>query len=86
MVRRPILNFKVGDVEDPDWYANMRISAWATENPEAHQYLLDHSTKSIRIERKQCEYSLGHSYELSVEMTEEDWFIYLMRFETCTTT
>ena len=80
-VRNIFLECKVGDVEDPDWYANMEIASWATKNPEAHQYLMEKSDGDMRIHRKACEPIMGHSYEFSAEMLEQDWAYYYLRFD-----
>jgi hypothetical protein len=71
----------VGDVEDPDWYANIEIGDWATKNTEAYQFLLEHSNGNVRIERQAHEPIMGHSYSFTAEMDEKDWFMYTMRFE-----
>ena len=80
-VRNKFLEFHVGDVEDPDWYANMEISQWATKNPEAHQYLMENSNGDMRIHRAVDPKLFGHRYSFSSEMSEQDWAYYYLRFD-----
>ena len=80
-MQRSFLKFRIGDVEDPDWYANMEIASWATDNTEAHQYLMEKSNGNMRIHRHVDPVYFGHNYEFSAEMSEEDWFLYFMRFD-----
>ena len=80
-MRRYFLKFRVGDVEDPDWYANIELSNWAAENPEAHQYLMEKSDGAMRIHRHTDADNFEHRYEFTADMTEQDWFLYRMRFD-----
>lgn len=80
-VRNIFLECKVGDVEDPDWYANIEISNWAVRNSDAHQYLMDKSDGDMRIHRKAYDPIMGHSYKFSAKMTEQDWAYYYLRFD-----
>lgn len=80
-MRREFLKFNIGDVEDPDIFANMEINAWARKNCDAHQYLLEHSNGNMRVHRQQGNPLMGHKYIFTAEMSEEDWFLYCMRFE-----
>ena len=80
-VRNIFLECKVSDVEDPDLAAHMEIGSWAMKNPDAHQFLMDNSAKSMRIQKWREPIMLyGHSYEFSAEMTEQDWAYYYLRF------
>ena len=82
--KRVFLKFTVGDVEDPDMYANMAIESWSKSTPLAYEYLMKHSDGNVTIKRTQSgtidhDY-YGHSYELSSEMEDSDWAYYFMRF------
>ena len=82
-VRNIFLACVVGDVEDPDWYANIELGSWATKNSDAHQYLMKNSNGDMRIHRKAFStHLLGqHLYEFTAEMTEQDWAYYYLRFD-----
>lgn len=82
--RNTFFEFWVGDVEDPDMYANMEIGSWASKNKDAYQYLLDKSDGNVRIQRKLHEF-MGHHYTFTAEMSEEDWAYYYLRFSECIT-
>lgn len=81
-IKKIFLKFEVGDVEDPDMYANFAVESWSKSHPQAYQYLMEHSDGNVRIERREHDsvYYEGHAYSLSTRMTETDWAYYFMRF------
>lgn len=80
-VRNKFLEFNVSAGDDPDWYANIEIGSWANKNPEAYQYLMEKSTGAMRIHRFVEPKLLDHVYRFSVEMSEQDWAYYYLRFD-----
>lgn len=82
-MRREFLKFHVGDVEDPDMMANYCVADWHDKNKEAYEYLMEHSDGRVYIVRQEGDLTMfnGHVYHMEAEMTEEDWFLYCMRFE-----
>ena len=75
------LTFNMGDVEDPDMYANLEVDAWAKQNRAAYNFLLEHSDGNVRIHRQELPETMGHKYMLTAKMTEQDWAYYYLRFD-----
>lgn len=80
-LKRTIIDFDVGDVSDPDITANLHIDSWRKNNQDAFDFLLEKSTGQVTINRQPNPSIMGHHYSVIAEMSEQDWFIYRMRFE-----
>ena len=74
------LTFNIGDVEDPDMYANIEVDAWATKNRDAYKFMLEYSDGNMRIHRQQHDPLMGHKYTFTAEMLEEHWAEYYLKY------
>jgi hypothetical protein len=62
--------------------ANYCVTDWYDKNKEAYDYLMEHSDGRVYIVRQETDLIVyGHRYHLEAEMSEENWFLYRMRFE-----
>ena len=80
-VKRAVLEFRIGDVEDPDMYANIEVDAWATKNRDAYAFLLEHADTNVTLSRRLDEGTeLFHLYTISAYMLEEHWAEYYLNY------
>ena len=79
-VKRAILEFRIGDVEDPDMYANIEVDAWATKNRDAYKFLLEHADSNVTLSRRLDDTELYHLYTISAYMLEEHWAEYYLKY------
>jgi hypothetical protein len=79
-VKRAILEFRIGDVEDPDMYANIEVDAWATKNRDAYAFLLEYADSNVTLSRKLDDTELYHLYTISAYMLEEHWAEYYLKY------
>ena len=79
-VKRAILEFRIGDVEDPDMYANIEVDAWATKNRDAYAFLLEHADSNVTLSRRLDDTELHHLYTISAYMLEEHWAEYYLKY------
>lgn len=79
-VKRAVLEFRIGDVEDPDMYANIEVDAWATKNRDAYKFLLEHADANVTLSRRLDDTELYHLYTISAYMLEEHWAEYYLKY------
>ena len=69
--------FKMGDVEDPDLYAQSAI--FEQQQTPAGKYCMDNAR--IKWTRNADDYSYGHIYKLTAEFsTDQEKMIFLLKF------
>ena len=79
-VKRAVLEFRIGDIEDPDMYANIEVDAWATKNRDAYAFLLEHADANVTLSRRLDDTELYHLYTMSAYMLEEHWAEYYLKY------
>jgi hypothetical protein len=79
-VKRAVLEFRIGDVEDPDMYANIEVDAWATKNRDAYKFLLEYADANVALSRRLDDSELYHLYTISAYMSEEHWAEYYLKY------
>lgn len=90
MIQNCFLTFHIGNVQEPDVYAEIQIERWQKENKETYDYLLKHGKGNVKIERKQVvhplsltsEYindAIAYQYNLYILMSKAKWaYFYLV--------
>lgn len=90
MIQNCFLTVHIGNVQEPDMYAEIQIERWQKENKETYNYLLKHGKGNVKIERKQVphpvcltsEYiddAIAYQYNLYILMSQAKWaYFYLV--------
>lgn len=70
--------FGVGDVDDPDLYANMEVGNWLTT--EKGKWIQEHRAEEIRLRHSYDLSMLGHRFVVTTKLKDEDATFFLLKY------
>lgn len=79
MEKRKIYECSLGDVEDPDLYAEIAFSQFLDNHPDIKEWFESKTDGTYHMVYHELEYG-GHCYRYYIEVSDFDWAHYVMLF------
>jgi len=70
--------FGIGDVDDPDLYANIEVGNWL--DTEKGKWVVEHRVDEIKLKHSYDLSMLGHKFSVTAKLKEEDATFFLLKY------